>query len=422
MTFRRRSGAGVVRHYTFIGEGPSFRDEVLAGLALPQKAIPPKYFYDDRGSKLFEAICELPEYYPTRTEMAIMERYAGEIVRLLGRDTQLVEFGSGASVKTRLLVESLEPSLYVPIDIAEGELREACAGLARRFPWLNINAVVADFARPLRLPEFMGVPIKRKVVYFPGSTIGNFTPEEAVAFLANVRAIVGNGGMLVIGVDLKKDKAVLEAAYDDAQGVTAAFNLNLLERINRELGGDFQLPALPAQGVLRRAPGADRDASREPLPAARPRRRAALRVRVRGDDPHRDLLQVHDRGVPPPRGRRAVPCRGGVDRSGEPLRRARDDGGLTPLVGGPAPQGLKQPRDKRRRELPSCRPRTRTRPRRPPDTRAGSRRDRVPPRGAGYCIAARAQVTTPRSTIATPIASANASEPGAGSWPAMRCR
>ena len=242
MTFRRRSGAGVVRHYTFIGEGPSFRDEVLAGLALPQKAIPPKYFYDDRGSKLFEAICELPEYYPTRTEMAIMERYAGEIVRLLGRDTQLVEFGSGASVKTRLLVESLEPSLYVPIDIAEGELREACAGLARRFPWLNINAVVADFARPLRLPEFMGVPIKRKVVYFPGSTIGNFTPAEAVAFLANVRAIVGNGGMLVIGVDLKKDKAVLEAAYNDAQGVTAAFNLNLLERINRELGGDFQLP------------------------------------------------------------------------------------------------------------------------------------------------------------------------------------
>jgi len=241
VTTPRRSGAGVVRYYNFLGETASFRDEVLAGLALPQKSVPPKYFYDERGSKLFEAICELPEYYPTRTEMAIMERCIGEVVRLLGPDTQLVEFGSGAGVKTRLLIEHLEPSLYVPVEIAENVLREACAGLTRRFPWLNINAVVADFARPLKLPEFMGVPIRRKVVYFPGSTIGNFTPEEARRFLANVHETVGSGGILVIGVDLKKAKRVLDAAYDDAQGVTAQFNLNLLARINRELGGDFQL-------------------------------------------------------------------------------------------------------------------------------------------------------------------------------------
>jgi len=240
VTTPRRSGAGVVRYYNFLGEGASFLDDVLAGLAAPQKAIPPKYFYDERGSKLFEAICELPEYYPTRTEMAIMERHVDEIVRLLGPDTQLVEFGSGASVKTRLMIDRLEPSLYVPVEIAESVLREACAGLAGRFPWLNINAVVADFAQPLKLPEFIGVPIRRKAVYFPGSTIGNFTPEEAARFLAKVREIVGSGGILVIGVDLKKEKRLLDAAYDDAQGVTAEFNLNLLARINRELGGDFQ--------------------------------------------------------------------------------------------------------------------------------------------------------------------------------------
>jgi L-histidine Nalpha-methyltransferase len=241
MTAPRRSGAGVVRFYNFLTEGPSFLDDVLAGLARPQRAIPPKYFYDERGSKLFEAICELPEYYPTRTEMAIMERHIDEMVRLLGADTQLIEFGSGASVKTRLMIERAAPSLYVPIDISEAQLRSACAELSRRFPWLNINGVVADFTRPLRLPEFIGVPIRRKVVYFPGSTIGNFTPEEAFQFLGRVREMVGPGGMLLIGVDLKKDKRTLDAAYDDSRGVTAEFNLNLLARINRELGGDFQL-------------------------------------------------------------------------------------------------------------------------------------------------------------------------------------
>jgi dimethylhistidine N-methyltransferase len=237
----RRGGAGIVRYYSLLTDPASFRDDVLRGLALPQKAIPPKYFYDERGSALFERICELPEYYPTRTEMAIMERHLDEMVALLGPDTQLVEFGSGASVKTRLLVDRLEPSLYVPIDISEAALRAACKALALMFPWLNISAVTADFARPIKLPEFVGIPVRRKVVYFPGSTIGNFTPDEALEFLKGVREMVGPGGMLLIGVDLKKDKRVLDAAYDDAAGVTAEFNLNLLHRINRELGGDFQV-------------------------------------------------------------------------------------------------------------------------------------------------------------------------------------
>jgi len=237
----RREGVGIVRYYNLLTGQTSFLDDVLRGLGLPQKAIPPKYFYDERGSQLFERICELPEYYPTRTEMAIMERHIGEMVTLLGRDTQLVEFGSGASVKTRLLVDRLEPSLYVPIDISETALRDACKALALMFPWLNISAVMADFTRSIKLPEFVGIPVHRKVVYFPGSTIGNFTPDEALEFLKGVREIVGPGGMLLIGVDLKKEKRVLDAAYDDARGVTAEFNLNLLHRINRELGGDFQV-------------------------------------------------------------------------------------------------------------------------------------------------------------------------------------
>ncbi len=231
---------GVVRCYNFLGEQTSLRDDVLAGLALPQKAIPPKYFYDERGSKLFEAICELPEYYPTRTEMAIMRTHADEIARLLGPAIELVEFGSGASVKTRLLIEHCRPVLYVPIEISVDALREAAALLARDYPWLNISGIVADFAQPLELPAFV-VPAKRRVVYFPGSTIGNFTREQAFEFLQRCRMLAGTGGILLVGVDLKKDKAVLDAAYDDAQGVTAAFNRNLLHRINRELGGDFRV-------------------------------------------------------------------------------------------------------------------------------------------------------------------------------------
>ncbi|MBI5910713.1 MAG: L-histidine N(alpha)-methyltransferase [Betaproteobacteria bacterium] len=238
---QQRPAKGVVRFYNFLPEGDSFLDDVLTGLARPQKTLPPKYFYDARGCELFERICTLPEYYPTRTELALMREHAGAMATFLGPDCQLIEFGSGSSTKTRILIEQLQPPLYLPIDIAGEAIREAAAGLARAFPWLNINGVCADYTGPLTLPEFAGVPIRRKAVYFPGSTIGNFTPHESVEFLKRARRMVGPGGALLIGVDLKKDKRLLDAAYDDAAGVTAAFNLNLLVRINRELGGDFQL-------------------------------------------------------------------------------------------------------------------------------------------------------------------------------------
>jgi dimethylhistidine N-methyltransferase len=238
---QQRPAEGMVRFYNFLPEGDSFLDDVLTGLARPQKTLPPKYFYDVRGCELFEQICELPEYYPTRTELAIMREHAGAMVKFLGPDCQLIELGSGSSTKTRILIEQLQPPLYVPIDIAGEALRAAAAGLAQLFPWLNIIGVCADYTKPLKLPEFVGVPIRKKAVYFPGSTIGNFTPHEAIEFLQLARRMVGAGGALLVGVDLKKDKKALDAAYSDAAGVTAAFNLNLLARINRELGGDFQL-------------------------------------------------------------------------------------------------------------------------------------------------------------------------------------
>ena len=238
---QQRPAEGVVRFYNFLPGGDSFLDDVLTGLARPQKTLPPKYFYDVRGCEVFEQICELPEYYPTRTELAIMREHAGAMVKFLGPDCQLIELGSGSSRKTRILIEQLQPPLYVPIDIAGEALRAAAAGLAQLFPWLNISGVCADYTKPLTLPEFVGVPIRKKAVYFPGSTIGNFTPHEAIEFLQLARRMVGAGGALLVGVDLKKDKKVLDAAYSDAAGVTAAFNLNLLARINRELGGDFQL-------------------------------------------------------------------------------------------------------------------------------------------------------------------------------------
>jgi len=232
---------GVVRFYDFLPPKETFLDDVLAGLSLPRKSIPPKYFYDEQGCRLFEAICELPEYYLTRTEMGILNDCAAEIAQFVGPDAQLIEFGSGAQAKTRVLIEAIQPPLYVPVDIAGETLRSSSEDLARLFPWLNVIGICADYSRPLVLPEFAGVPIRRKVVFFPGSTVGNLTPAEAVAFLKHARNTAGSGGALIIGVDLKKDKGLFDAAYDDAKGVTAQFNLNLLHRINRELKGDFQV-------------------------------------------------------------------------------------------------------------------------------------------------------------------------------------
>lgn len=220
-----------------VAEG--FREDVVAGLSLPQKVLPPKYFYDARGSRLFEAICRLPEYYLTRCELALTRAHLPAIARFAGRGCTLIEYGSGDGRKSRLLIEALRPAAYVPVDISDHALRAAASKLHRRFRWLALRPVHGDFSRPLEIP--LAGERSRRVVYFPGSTIGNLTPAEAQAFLRTTRSQVGPGGAMLVGVDLKKDANLLHAAYNDAQGITAAFNLNLLGRINRELGGDFDL-------------------------------------------------------------------------------------------------------------------------------------------------------------------------------------
>jgi dimethylhistidine N-methyltransferase len=216
-----------------------FRQDVIAGLSLPQKTLSPKHFYDAAGSRLFERICRLPEYYLTRAELALTRAHLPAIARFAGTGGVLLEYGSGESLKTRLLLRAMRPSVYMPVDISQDALRVAGAKLAREFPDLRIAPVAGDFSRPLDLPPFRGRD--RRVVYFPGSTIGNLTPQEAQAFLRMTRGQVGPRGAMLVGVDLKKDANLLHAAYNDARGVTAAFNLNLLRRINRELGGDFDL-------------------------------------------------------------------------------------------------------------------------------------------------------------------------------------
>ena len=207
---------------------------MIAGLSLPQKTLPPKYFYDAAGSRLFERICRLPEYYVTRAELALTRANIGAIARFAGRGCELVEYGSGESLKTRLLLRALRPAAYLPVDISPAALEKAAKQLARDFRWLKVVPVPGDFSRPIELPRARAP----RVVYFPGSTIGNLDPEEAHAFLAMTR---DQAGRMLVGVDLKKDANVLHAAYNDSRGVTAAFNLNLLARINRELGADFDL-------------------------------------------------------------------------------------------------------------------------------------------------------------------------------------
>lgn len=215
------------------------RAEVLAGLALPQKRIAPKFFYDAEGSRLFDAICRLPEYYPTRTEIGILRTHGREIAAALGRDTLLIELGSGSSLKIRVLLEALRPAVYMPVDISGEHLRNSAEALAILFPDLDIHAVCADYSVPFTLPvEDHEHP---RAAFFPGSSVGNFDPPDAATFLRRVGGLLGVGGKLLIGVDLRKDPGVLHEAYNDRAGVTAAFNLNLLKRINRELGGGFDL-------------------------------------------------------------------------------------------------------------------------------------------------------------------------------------
>ena len=218
-------------------------EDVIAGLSRPQKEIPPKYFYDARGCALFDAICGLPEYYLTRTELAVMRVQAGAMARRLGAGCALVEIGCGNSEKTRLLLDALRPAVFLPVDIAREQLETSCNALALSFPAMKTIALRADFAKPVELPVAALAPAHRRALYFPGSTIGNFTPAEARAFLARWAPLLGAGGGALIGVDLKKDPALLDAAYNDAQGATAAFNMNLLARCNRELGANFDLNA-----------------------------------------------------------------------------------------------------------------------------------------------------------------------------------
>lgn len=216
------------------------RAEVLAGLSRPQARLPSKLFYDAAGSALFERITELPEYYQTRAEIEILRGCADELSRLLGENLALIEYGSGSSTKTRLLLEALDITTYVPIDISRSALLEAARGLAKRFPRLRLLPIVADYAKMTSFPD---TGCRERVGFFPGGTIGNFTPRQARRALRGIARTLGSGGRLIIGVDLKKDPAILHAAYNDAAGVTAQFNANLLVRLNRELEADFDTAA-----------------------------------------------------------------------------------------------------------------------------------------------------------------------------------
>lgn len=228
-----------VSFHDYQPELDNFRQTVLNGLAHEHKQIPPKFFYDERGSQLFEAILEQPEYYVPHVEKQLYRDYAADMAALIGKDAVLIEPGSGSCEKVQLLLDALRPAAYVPMDISGDFLRQSAATLGAAFPWLHVHAACLDFTRELHLPQ--NVPAGRRVVFIPGSSLGNFDLPEAQHFLFNIAQLVGKGGGLLIGVDRKKDKAVLETAYNDAAGVTAAFNLNLLVRINNELGGTFDL-------------------------------------------------------------------------------------------------------------------------------------------------------------------------------------
>lgn len=218
-----------------------FASEVIAGLSRSPRTLPCKFFYDDSGAQLFQKICNLPEYYITRTELQILRLHAAEMANTLGDNIELIGLGTGAGTKTRILLEELhDPAVYLPIDISTEQLQRSTARFKEIFPHLQILPITADYLEPFELP-LPRKPASRSVVYFPGSTIGNFEPSAAVAFLRRLAELCGEGGGLLIGVDLQKPRQIIEAAYNDSQGITARFNLNLLGRINNELGADFDL-------------------------------------------------------------------------------------------------------------------------------------------------------------------------------------
>ena len=213
-----------------------FTEEIIRGFRAREKFVSPKFFYDERGSQLFADITRQPEYYLTRTETKLLQKHAGEISELIGDDFLLIEYGSGSSEKIRILLENLRPSIYAPVDISRDYLAQAAQALAREYPWLEVHATCVDFTNEFVLPFHSE---KRRVSFFPGSSIGNFDRDEAAAFVRRVHKLVGGDGGLLIGVDLKKDEAILNAAYNDEKGVTADFNLNVLTHLNREYDADF---------------------------------------------------------------------------------------------------------------------------------------------------------------------------------------
>jgi dimethylhistidine N-methyltransferase len=226
-----------------LDENSSETQEIIDGLKRPEKMISPKYFYDERGSQLFDDITHLPEYYPTETELGIMRTHVEEIADLVGKQASLIEFGSGSSRKTPVLLKHLHDlAVYVPVDISADHLLESADRLHGAFPNLEILPVVADFTRPFQLPDPTIMPL-RNIVYFPGSTIGNFTHDDALELLKVMHEEAGVGGAMLIGVDLQKDAAIIERAYNDSAGVTAEFNLNMLRHLNRDYGSNFDLDA-----------------------------------------------------------------------------------------------------------------------------------------------------------------------------------
>jgi dimethylhistidine N-methyltransferase len=242
--------AALAKTYPFDEATSAFAGDVIGDLARHPKRLSPKYFYDATGSELFEQITVLPEYYPTRTELGILRDRGNEIAAIIPDGAALVEFGAGATTKVRLLLEHCEFGAYVPVDISGDFLKAQAEGLRKDFPDLGIYPVAADFSTPFALPEAVaGMP---KVGFFPGSTLGNFEPQEAAAFLRSARKILGRGAQIIIGVDLEKDERVLYDAYNDAAGVTARFNLNVLVRINRELGGNFDLSGFTHRSIYNR--------------------------------------------------------------------------------------------------------------------------------------------------------------------------
>ena len=232
-----------------------FLDEVLAGLSSSPRSLPCKFFYDERGADLFQKICELPEYYITRTETELLRRYGSKMAESIGANVELIGFGTGAGIKTRMLLEHLEnPIAYVPVDISKQRLVDSAVELSRAMPALEIMPVCGDYLQELQLPKPLRKP-DHVAVFFPGSTIGNLEPAIAQDFLRRVCHLCGQSGGLIIGIDLQKSREVLEAAYNDSAGVTAEFNLNLLVRANRELGADFNLPLWRHQAIYNEREG-----------------------------------------------------------------------------------------------------------------------------------------------------------------------